>query len=292
LGIALILRREESAAHERDAKRAEIIRADGAELRPRPSARLIWALPFDGDAAIKAPLLQGKVVDHSGGARAGKQSDSTQQFRMKGGRRLRVRVFRLRQRQAHSQNVLSLKAEIGFVQPDKALDQQPGADQQHQRAAISTTTSALRNQLVCMPPAPPPSFNVDCKSTLELCSAGMSPKKTPVKIESAAVKAATRQSRPTSFARGRKLAANTSSASTPHLASAKPRAPPVTANSRLSVSSCLTMRSLPAPSAVRTAISLRREVARASNRLATLAQAISKTKPTANSIASSAVRMF
>src|SRR5262249_48673581 len=71
LGIALILRREESAAHERDAKRAEIIRADGAELRPRPSARLIWALPFDGDAAIKAPLLQGKVVDHSGGARAG-----------------------------------------------------------------------------------------------------------------------------------------------------------------------------------------------------------------------------
>src|SRR5262249_8070683 len=54
-------------------------------------------------------------------------------------------------------------------------------------------------------PAAPPSFNVDCKPTLELCSAGISPKKTPVKIESAAVKASTRQSKPTPVGARRKF---------------------------------------------------------------------------------------
>ena len=48
----------------------------------------------------------------------------------------------------------------------------------------------------------------------------------------------------------------------------------------LSVSSCRMMRRRPAPSAERTASSRERAVARASSRLATLAQQIRSTKPT------------
>ena len=53
------------------------------------------------------------------------------------------------------------------------------------------------------------------------------------------------------------------------------------ANSRLSLSICRTTRALPAPSAMRTAISRSRAAARASRRFARLAQAISSTSSTA-----------
>ena len=56
-----------------------------------------------------------------------------------------------------------------------------------------------------------------------------------------------------------------------------PRAPPMPANTRLSVIKWRTRRSRPAPIAVRTAISRRRSIARASRRFARLAQAISST---------------
>src|SRR5437867_10279182 len=60
-----------------------------------------------------------------------------------------------------------------------------------------------------------------------------------------------------------------------------PKAPLTSESTRLSVSSCRASLPRPAPSAPRTAISCRRLVARASNKFATFAEAISKTSPTA-----------
>jgi hypothetical protein len=57
-----------------------------------------------------------------------------------------------------------------------------------------------------------------------------------------------------------------------------PSAPPARESKRLSVSNCRTKRHRPAPSESRSAISLCRTEARASRRLATFAQAISKTR--------------
>src|ERR1051325_2012008 len=71
----------------------------------------------------------------------------------------------------------------------------------------------------------------------------------------------------------------------PQFASKAASVPPAAASIRLSARSCLTSRPRPAPSAARSANSRVREAARASSRLATLAQAINKTNPTApNSI--------
>ena len=82
------------------------------------------------------------------------------------------------------------------------------------------------------------------------------------------------------------------SARTPAYASSRPTAPPARLTSTLSVMSCWSRRSRVAPSAVRTAISFERVAARARSRLATLAQAMSSTNPTAPSSTSSAGRTF
>ena len=66
-------------------------------------------------------------------------------------------------------------------------------------------------------------------------------------------------------------------------ASSNPRMPPTPANSTLSVSIWRTIRMLLAPSTLRIAISFWRAVARLRRRLATLAQAMSRTNPTAAS---------
>ena len=69
-----------------------------------------------------------------------------------------------------------------------------------------------------------------------------------------------------------------------------PRMPPARESNTLSVSNWRTMRARPAPSAERIANSRLRTVARTSSRLATLAQEISSTSPTAPSIISSELR--
>jgi hypothetical protein len=71
------------------------------------------------------------------------------------------------------------------------------------------------------------------------------------------------------------------SALTASEASTSPAAPPITESTTLSVSSWRTSRPLPAPNATRTATSRSRAAARASSRLATFAQAMSSTSPTA-----------
>jgi hypothetical protein len=74
-----------------------------------------------------------------------------------------------------------------------------------------------------------------------------------------------------------------SNARVPHCAITSPIAPPATASSRLSASSCRTTRQRPAPSAARIEISRDRPTARESIRFATFAHAIISTNPTAPS---------
>jgi hypothetical protein len=94
---------------------------------------------------------------------------------------------------------------------------------------------------------------------------------------------------PTSRSAGTCVVSGTSAASTGAAchAIATPITPPVSASTSASVSCCAASRVHAAPSAVRTAISCRRPSDRASNRLPTLAQAISSTNPTAASNSSS-----
>src|SRR5215813_5862474 len=121
------------------------------------------------------------------------------------------------------------------------------------------------------------------KSSFVARHAGASPNSTPVSNETNSVNASTRQFtlrvtllgiNPVS------LSVSATSALLPHMAKSTPTTPPRPASSTLSVNNCRINRPRPAPTASRTVISALREVARASNRLATLAQAISSTSAT------------
>ena len=93
--------------------------------------------------------------------------------------------------------------------------------------------------------------------------------------------ATTRPSTLASPSPGTSTGTNAGTARTIPAASAKPSDPPTTLNTTLSVSSCLTSRPCPAPSALRTASSRRRAFPRASSRPATFAHASSNTRPVA-----------
>ena len=150
------------------------------------------------------------------------------------------------------------------------------------------TSSRPARPCAAAPLVRPPSFSVSFSSARDAWIAGAIPNSTPVTSDTSAVNAATRPSTPTSRRRGMLSGADATSASTPQNASSRPTAPPASAMSTLSVSSCWTIRPRLAPSAVRSAISLRRDAARASSRFATLAHAISSTRPTAPSRTKSA----
>ena len=129
------------------------------------------------------------------------------------------------------------------------------------------------------------SFSVRLRSARELWSAGIRPNTIPVTTETAAVKASTRQSTPTSAPcspmRGSPAVLIVSSARIPRMPSTSPIAPPITDSATLSVSSWRMIRPRPAPIAARKATSRLRAVARTSSRFATLAQAIRRTNATA-----------
>ncbi len=107
-------------------------------------------------------------------------------------------------------------------------------------------------------------------------SAGASPRRMPVEIDNAAVKAATRKS----SLRSSPIENSRGSSELPHTASSIPTEPPSNPSSVLSVSSCRSTRTRDAPIDSRMAISFRRAVARDSRRLARLAQTMSSTTPT------------
>ncbi len=120
---------------------------------------------------------------------------------------------------------------------------------------------------------------------------GASPKRSPVTSESTSAKPSTRRSSPISFTRGSVSGPRDRSPATPQSASSSPSAPPSSARSMLSRSSSPASRVREAPSAERIVTSRRRPAARASMRLATLAQATSRTRPTAPMKTSNAGRI-
>ncbi len=146
--------------------------------------------------------------------------------------------------------------------------------------AISPTTSTLRRRMPggCSPLRSRRPSPMRARTT---CSTGARPKSRPVTSATASPKARTRPSTATSAARGTDGGAKRWKSATEPQASAAPRAPAARAVTRLSVRSCRTTRARPAPSAARTAISRPRSVARISERLATLAHATSRSRPTA-----------
>ena len=120
--------------------------------------------------------------------------------------------------------------------------------------------------------------------------AGARPNRTPLASETPSANSSTRQSSPTSSARGRLPGQNATNGRRPIAARAIPSTPPETPSTRLSVRHWRTRRPRPAPSATRMASSRSRETARASMRLAMFTQAISSTRLTAPSSSHSVPR--
>ena len=155
-------------------------------------------------------------------------------------------------------------------------------------ASSSTTKTACVRCRAPLEPRPP-SFKVLFWSGDAVFRAGARPKSTPATMETASVKSRTRESTRTSFALGSACGRAPNHACVPHHEKNAPKAPPATDSSRLSVSNCRMTRRCVAPRTERIANSLARPIARASSRLATFAQAISSTNPTAASNTSSVV---
>ena len=114
----------------------------------------------------------------------------------------------------------------------------------------------------------------------------------PVTIETASVKSRTYGSMPISVERGRLSGAAARTRLVPQRASSKPIAAAPRDSRTLSVNNWRTMRPRSAPSAVRMANSRLRAVERASSKLATLAQAMISTNPTAPTSSSSVDWMY
>ena len=114
-------------------------------------------------------------------------------------------------------------------------------------SAVSTTTSAERTRLclTAVPERPLASFNVVTRSGFDVCSAGKSPKMTPVTTARPSVNATTRQSSAGiatapvtgSVTRGKSPGMSSSSPRTPHAPRPRPSNPPNPASSTLSVNS-------------------------------------------------------
>ena len=146
-------------------------------------------------------------------------------------------------------------------------------------AATSDLLSSERDAALELLPL---SFSAGVRSRRVARKAGTIPNTIPVKNDSPRVKPSTRRSR-----RGlSEIISLPAHSLTPNRLSLiqsainMPTPPPSTARSTLSVSNWRLRRQRLAPIARRTAISLRREDARTNRRFATLAQAISSTKPT------------
>ena len=149
-------------------------------------------------------------------------------------------------------------------------------------SANSATTNARRIRRVAAPPETlRPPLSPGRKSRRRVIIAGARPTRIPARREMASAQPSTRRSRLISFRRARLAGPKARTTRIPADASPVPIRPETAASRTLSVSSCRTIRPALAPSATRTAISRARLNARASDRLATLAAAISNTQNTA-----------
>ena len=156
------------------------------------------------------------------------------------------------------------------------------------RRRNDTATCATISKLLirCLPrpitDCAPPSFKPPT-TVSRAASAGAVPDSMLVRTATPSVNSSTGASRRISRARGVNRAAKlTSKLSVPH-ENKSPKAPPISASSELSVSNCRNILTRPAPSAARTASSRSRRTMRERFKFATLAHAISRTKPAAPS---------
>ncbi len=149
-------------------------------------------------------------------------------------------------------------------------------------SATSPATSAPRYRAeIPLDPDRPPCVKASFTLRRPASNAGASPKTIAVSSAIATVNASVHGSRCRSCRCAESTGASVSIARIPQYANSNPHAPAATLSRRLSVNICRINRQRVAPSASRTASSLRRPMARASIRFATLAQAINKTNPTA-----------
>ena len=148
-------------------------------------------------------------------------------------------------------------------------------------SATWTTTSVLRarcRSLLALSVRPPPRSEAPTCGPAYLIT-GIDPKSNPATSEMPSVNSSTTPSIPISSSRGRFVGASVTSSRSAPYASPSPTRPPHTPSATLSVSSSRAMCPRPAPSAARIASSCCRPSARTRSRLATLAHAISRTRP-------------
>ena len=180
------------------------------------------------------------------------------------------------------------------VSVEKLRSSRPAPTSSTRARPTSTTTRVARVFRCWTPPNPPLPSSLSEWRTFDriACTAGTSPNTSPVRIDTPTANTATGHASPMFCARGSAAALAALRSDTPHKATSNPAAPLTHARTTLSIRSCRKIRPRPAPSAKRSAISLRRPTPRASSRLATFAQAISRTSTTAPRSIRSAGRTF
>ena len=147
-------------------------------------------------------------------------------------------------------------------------------------ASASSATTSVDRMRFAVPATVRWPFSAPLNAARHAWRAGADPKMPATTTERANVKATTRPSIDTSSSRGMLAGASATKTLVAATASSRPMAAPTSDSTRLSVTSCCTIRRRPAPSDARRANSESRPLARTRSRLATFAQAISRTKPT------------
>ena len=143
-------------------------------------------------------------------------------------------------------------------------------------SATCPTSSPVRTRERRKLPSPAPALRAGVKSARPSCHAGATPASRPVRRATATVKQSTRPSS-AGLSPGTLGRRNARITGPTHSVTSSAPVPPASPSSALSVRSCRARRRRPAPMASRTAISRCRCIARASNRFATLAQAMRST---------------
>ena len=169
----------------------------------------------------------------------------------------------------------------------------PAATSSTMQSASCTATKIVRaSPRPGAAPSPVRVWSASARPARAAQRAGSAPNRRPAPTVIATEKKSTGPSSSTGPSAGSPPGAAATSATMAQRARRIPHTPPMAASTRFSVSSCRTSRPRPAPSAARSDSSRRREVERASCRLAMLAQAMSRISATKPSRMSSVGRVF
>src|SRR5215470_15291103 len=115
------------------AHRAEIVRAYGAVPRHGPLIGLGRGTAFDHEIGVGVVARERKRRNRAGRLHARQRPDALQKLAEKRGDLITLGIDRLRQRYDGGQYVARVETGIDSLKPDEASDQQPRADEQHQR---------------------------------------------------------------------------------------------------------------------------------------------------------------